>query len=138
VNCSHRGPAVVTFHRGGGCPYCGIQLRAYQAILLEITELGARQVVISPQPPDGSLSTVETNVLASDVLSDLWNDVARRFELVWSPAEELRATLRPNNKALPRHQRRRQLGAASVPDLRHRPGQPHSKSCCRNRLPSIS
>jgi thiol-disulfide isomerase/thioredoxin len=27
------GPAVVTFYRGGWCPYCNIQLRAYQAVL---------------------------------------------------------------------------------------------------------
>ena len=29
------GPAVVTFYRGGWCPYCNIQLRAYQAVLPE-------------------------------------------------------------------------------------------------------
>ena len=95
------GPAVVTFYRGGWCPYCNIQLRAYQAILPEITELGARLVAISPQLPDGSLSTAEANALTFDVLSDLGNDVARRFGLVWSLAEELRAALRSNNKALP-------------------------------------
>src|ERR1700733_6604693 len=27
------GPVVVTFYRGGWCPYCNIQLRAYQATL---------------------------------------------------------------------------------------------------------
>jgi peroxiredoxin len=95
------GPAVVTFYRGGWCPYCNIQLRAYQAILPEITDLGARLVAISPQLPDGSLSTAETNALTFDVLSDLGNGVARRFGLVWSLAEELRAALRSNNKTLP-------------------------------------
>jgi hypothetical protein len=49
----------------------------------------------------GSLSTSETNALIFDVLSDLGNDAARRFGLVWSLAEELRAALRSNNKALP-------------------------------------
>src|ERR1700756_3323602 len=57
------GPAVVTFYRGGWCPYCNIQLRAYQAVLPDMTTLGARLVAISPQLPDGSLSTVESNEL---------------------------------------------------------------------------
>ena len=34
------GPAVVTFYRGGWCPYCNIQLRAYQAVLPAMTALG--------------------------------------------------------------------------------------------------
>ena len=95
------GPAVVTFYRGGWCPYCNIQLRAYQAILPEMTALGVRLVAISPQLPDGSLSTAEANELTFDVLSDVGNSVARTFGLVWSLPEELRAALRSNNKALP-------------------------------------
>jgi peroxiredoxin len=95
------GPAVVTFYRGGWCPYCNIQLRAYQAILPEMTALGARLVAISPQLPDGSLSTAESNELTFAVLSDVGNSVARNFGLVWSLPEELRAALRSNNKALP-------------------------------------
>jgi peroxiredoxin len=95
------GPALVTFYRGGWCPYCNIQLRAYQAILPEITSLGASLVAISPQLPDGSLSTSAANALTFDVLSDVGNVVARRFGLVWSLPEELRAALRSNNKALP-------------------------------------
>jgi peroxiredoxin len=93
--------AVVTFYRGGWCPYCNIQLRAYQAILPEITARGARLVAISPQLPDGSLSTAEANELTFDVLSDIGNSVARTFGLVWSLPEELRAALLSNNKALP-------------------------------------
>ena len=65
------GPAVVTFYRGGWCPYCNIQLRAYQAALPEMVALGAQLVAISPQLPDGSLSTAETNELTFDVLSDV-------------------------------------------------------------------
>jgi peroxiredoxin len=95
------GPAVVTFYRGGWCPYCNIQLRAYQAILPEMTALGARLVAISPQLPDGSLPTAEANELTFAVLSDAGNKVARTFGLVWSLPEELRAALRSNNKALP-------------------------------------
>jgi peroxiredoxin len=95
------GPVVVTFYRGGWCPYCNLQLRAYQAALPELTALGACLVAISPQLPDGSLSTAEANELTFDVLSDVGNAVARRYGLVWTLPEELRAALRSSNKALP-------------------------------------
>ena len=96
-----RGPVVVTFYRGGWCPYCNIQLRAYQAVLPQIAALGARLVAISPQLPDQSLSTAQANELTFEVLSDVGNHAARRFGLVYALPEELRAALRSNNKALP-------------------------------------
>ena len=95
------GAAVVTFYRGGWCPYCNLQLRAYQRALGEITALGGKLVAISPQLPDGSLTTVETNKLTFDVLSDVGNYVARSFGLVYALPDELRAALTSNNKALP-------------------------------------
>jgi peroxiredoxin len=95
------GPAVVTFYRGGWCPYCNIQLRAYQQALPEITRLGGRLLAISPQTPDASLSTAEKNALEFDVLSDAGNSVARAFGLVYALPEELRDALRSNGKALP-------------------------------------
>jgi peroxiredoxin len=95
------GPAVVTFYRGGWCPYCNIQLRTYEAALPQIKALGASLVAISPQLPDSSLSTAETNALTFPVLSDVGNHVARSFGLVYALPEELRAALRSNNKALP-------------------------------------
>src|SRR5580692_1922412 len=95
------GPVVVTFYRGGWCPYCNIQLRAYQAALPQVTTLGARLVAISPQLPDQSLSTAQADELTFDVLSDIGNIAARGFGLVYALPEELRAALRSNNKALP-------------------------------------
>ena len=92
---------VVTFYRGGWCPYCNIQLRAYEAILPQIMALGASLIAISPQLPDGSLDTAETNALTFEVLSDVGNQVARSFGLVYALPEELRAAMRSNNKVLP-------------------------------------
>ena len=96
-----KGPAVVTFYRGGWCPYCNIQLRAYQRALPEIAALGGQVIAISPQLPDSSLSAAEKNALEFHVLSDAHNAVARSFGLVYALPEELRATLRSNDKALP-------------------------------------
>ncbi|RMF47574.1 MAG: AhpC/TSA family protein, partial [Deltaproteobacteria bacterium] len=35
-----KGPVVVTFYRGGWCPYCNLELRAYQQVLPQIKEAG--------------------------------------------------------------------------------------------------
>jgi len=65
------GPLVVTFYRGGWCPYCSLELRAYQAALDEIRAVGGDLVAISPEAPDHTLSTAEKNALKFDVLSDV-------------------------------------------------------------------
>lgn len=93
---------MLTFYRGGWCPYCNLQLRAYQAALPQIAALGARLVAISPQLPDNSLGTVEKNALTFDVLSDAGNTVARSYGLVYALPAELREALRSNDKALSR------------------------------------
>ena len=95
------GPVVLTFYRGGWCPYCNIQLRAYQGALPQITGLGGRLVAISPQLPDNSLDTASKNELTFDLLSDVGNKVSRSYGLVYSLPEEIRSALRSNNKALP-------------------------------------
>jgi peroxiredoxin len=89
------GPVVLTFYRGEWCPYCNLQLRAYQAILPQIQELGASLVAISPQTPDNSLTTADKKGLTFPVLSDLGNAVARRYGLVFSVSETLRTAGAP-------------------------------------------
>ena len=95
------GPVVLAFYRGGWCPYCNIQLRAYQQSMQQISAAGGRLIAISPQLPDQSFSTAEKNELSFSVLSDVGNVVARSFGLVFSLPLELRAALTANNKALP-------------------------------------
>ena len=79
------GPLIVRFYRGGWCPYCNLELRAYQKVLPEITRLGARLIAITPETPDNALSTAEKNDLAFTVLSDehgrLADALGIRFEL---------------------------------------------------------
>lgn len=78
-----KGPVVLNFYRGGWCPYCNLELNAYQKHLGEIKELGASLVAISPQTPDNSLSTAEKNELKFEVLSDEGNKTANEFGLVF-------------------------------------------------------
>ena len=85
-----QGPVVVTFYRGGWCPYCNLQLRAYQQMLPELKAAGATLVAITPELPDASLSTAEKNELEFDVLTDLNAEYARDLGLVFTLPESLR------------------------------------------------
>jgi len=86
-----KGPLVVTFYRGGWCPYCNLELKAYQAVLPRIKAAGATLVAISPEKPDDSLTTSEKNELAFPVLSDVGQKVGKAFGLVYTFTDELRA-----------------------------------------------
>ena len=84
--------AVIAFYRGGWCPYCNIALRTYQAQLVPaLAERGIGLVAISPQVPDGSLSTKETKELTFTVLSDPGNQIARQLGILTAPSDGTRA-----------------------------------------------
>ncbi len=72
---------VLTFYRGGWCPYCNLELRALQQALPEIEAKGAQLIAIAPESPDNSLSTKEKNKLSFEVLSDTNNKVAKALNL---------------------------------------------------------
>ena len=84
------GPLVVTFYRGGWCPYCNLELRAYQVALDRINAAGAMLVAITPELADESLSTIEKNDLGFQVLTDDNASYARQLGLVHTLPEELR------------------------------------------------
>lgn len=96
-----KGPVVLSFYRGGWCPYCNLELRALQQVLPQLKQLGATLVAISPQTPDESLSTSEKNALSFPVLSDQASTVASSFGITFDLADELRPVYTAFNHALP-------------------------------------
>jgi peroxiredoxin len=86
-----KGPVVLSFYRGGWCPYCNLQLRAYQRALPEMRALGATLVAVSPEAPDKSLSTAEKNALEFEVLSDVKGEVGGAYRLFFDLSDELKA-----------------------------------------------
>jgi len=88
------GPLVVTFYRGIWCPYCNLQLAAYNQRLDEIKALGANLVAITPEGSEG-VAVLEDSELPQqakdtaisnpdfDVLHDKNNKVADTFGLVF-------------------------------------------------------
>ena len=84
------GPVLIVFYRGGWCPYCNLELRAYQAALDRINAAGAMLVAITPELADESLNTIEKNSLGFQVLTDDNASYARQLGLVHTLPEELR------------------------------------------------
>src|SRR6201998_3374512 len=85
-----KGPVVVTFYRGGWCPFCNLELKAYQAVLRRIAAAGASIVAISPEKPDDTVSTAEKNALSFPVLSDIGQTVGKAFGVVYAFTDEVR------------------------------------------------
>lgn len=77
------GPVVLTWYRGGWCPYCNMTLAFLQEMLPEFEAANGQLVALSPELPDSSLSTIEKNELDFTVLSDVGNKVARQYGVVF-------------------------------------------------------
>jgi peroxiredoxin len=95
------GPVVLSFYRGGWCPYCNLELRALQMAMPDFAAHSAQLVAISPQTPDESLSTAEKNELAFPVLSDAGSLIAKDYGIAFDLAEELRPIYTKFGHALP-------------------------------------
>lgn len=93
-----QGAVVVTFYRGGWCPYCNLELKALQDQLDTIHSLGAELVAISPQMPDESLSQTEKTGLSFPVLSDQDAEVAKQFGVAWEVPEVLLTHMKEDRK----------------------------------------
>ena len=85
-----KGPVVLSFYRGGWCPYCNLELHALQQSYPEMSALGATLLAISPQLPDRSRASAEAHQLSFEVLSDVGDVVARKFGLVFTVPESIR------------------------------------------------
>ncbi|NOU72624.1 redoxin domain-containing protein [Paenibacillus sp. LMG 31458] len=81
-----KGPIIFIFHRGEWCPFCNLQLKAYERFMTDIKSAGAQLITISPQTPDNSLSLKEKQGLSYIVVSesDRQNKVAEMYNLKYT------------------------------------------------------
>jgi peroxiredoxin len=86
-----KGPIIINYYRGSWCPYCNLELRAYQAILSDIRAAGGDLVAISPQTAKQSIAAAEKNALTFEVLSDHGNRVASLFGIAYAIPEIVKA-----------------------------------------------
>lgn len=85
-----KGPIVLTFYRGGWCPYCNLQLKAYQDHLEAFEAAGGQLIAVSPESIDSANTTVDKNEIKYEILSDNLNKEARKYGLVFQLEEDLK------------------------------------------------
>lgn len=78
-----KGKVVLSFFRGGWCPYCYLELRALQNHQLDIEDMGAQIIAICPERIDYCLNTMERNGITFNILSDKSSKLAKKFNLVY-------------------------------------------------------
>ncbi len=83
-----KGPVVLTWYRGGWCPYCNVALKELSDKLPQIQSMGATLVALSPELPDNSLTTTEKNDIKFNVLSDQGGKVAAAYDVLFKLDEK--------------------------------------------------
>ena len=84
---------LISFYRGGWCPFCNIELRALQKVLPQLKAKGVTLVAISPDAPQESDKRREQMGLEFLMLSDPDNAFARQLGCVTGHPEAMRAVL---------------------------------------------
>ena len=84
------GPIVLVFYRGRWCPFCTLELRAWQRVLPEIRALGGQLLAVSPQDEREIALMRERDRLEFHMLSDPPNTLARRFGIAYEVAPAVR------------------------------------------------
>lgn len=94
---------IISFYRGGWCPFCNLELKALQDILPNLKDLNTDLIAITPETPDNSLSTSEKNDLSFSILSDINNTYAKSLGLVFKLPEDLIAVYKTFNINIDQH-----------------------------------
>lgn len=96
-----QGAVLLSFYFGSWCPYCNLELRAYQRLLPKIQALRSSMIAISPQTLDASKKTVLNNSLSFDLLSDNGCQIARDYGVVFEVSDPLKQLYIELGHALP-------------------------------------
>jgi peroxiredoxin len=85
------GPLVVSFYRGGWCPFCISELRAFQAVKAEFDSLKANLLVLSPDTRDLPRQLKRQLNLDLTMQADVDYGVAISYGLLFRVPEEIKA-----------------------------------------------
>ena len=94
-------PVILTFYRGGWCPYCNLELRAYSAKRHDIEAAGAVLVAVSPELPDHVNTTATKNDVEFLVLSDVGGELASALGIRFTLSDTVRPFYEKAGHALP-------------------------------------
>lgn len=87
-----KGKVILTWYRGGWCPYCNLTLHQLQQELPNFEANGAHLLALTPELPDKSMTTAEKHELKFEVLSDIGNKIAREYGIVFKLTDDVADT----------------------------------------------
>lgn len=76
------GKLIITFFRGSWCPYCNLQLKAFQDAMPQIKAKNATLIAISPQTNTFSGQLKDEHTLDFEILFDKNNEYAQKLGIV--------------------------------------------------------
>lgn len=85
-----RGPVVLSFYRGGWCPFCDLEFKALHDKLAEITNAGATLIGVAPETIENTIQTKNAKGIQFELCSDEGNRVADEYGLVITVDEAVR------------------------------------------------
>ncbi|MBE9175931.1 peroxiredoxin [Synechocystis salina LEGE 06155] len=97
------GPVLLKFFRGYWCPYCGLELRAYQKVVNKIEALGGTILAVSPQTLAASQKTIERHDLTYNILSDHGLQTAQDYGLVFTVPNAVKQIYLQSGCVIPEH-----------------------------------
>ena len=84
-----KGKVILTWYRGGWCPYCNLTLHQLQQELPNFKLNGASLIALTPELPDKSISTAEKHDLEFEILSDIGNKIGKEYGVVFKLTDEV-------------------------------------------------
>jgi peroxiredoxin len=84
-----KGPLIVTFYRGGWCPYCVKQLKEINQSLSALKDRNAQLIAISPEKEQEVQKTKKKNNLDFQLIADHQNALAKKLGLVFKVDDEV-------------------------------------------------
>lgn len=78
---------ILNFYRGGWCPYCNMELRAYEKIKSEFSAINTNIVAISAELPTFAKETTQKNEITFPILTDKNAEFMKKIGVIFSLSE---------------------------------------------------
>lgn len=79
-----KGPMIVTFYRGGWCPFCSKALRAWDKMLPEVKSAGGTFLAVTPEKQEHAAATGAAAAPSMPIVTDARGDAARAFRIAFT------------------------------------------------------
>ncbi len=77
------GPVVITFYRGGWCPFCTKALKDWEDAVDAVRDAGGTFVAVTPEAPEHASNTRQKHAPSLTILSDADGSGARAFRVAF-------------------------------------------------------